>query len=62
MMQGFATQRPIKMVSGKIELSSIHTSIDDVRMAVFLPAALQQRLRNVNGCDLLAMGRQLAGE
>jgi hypothetical protein len=29
---------------------------------MFLPAAFQQRLGNVNSCDLPAMGRQLDGE
>ena len=62
MMQGFATQRPIKMAVGKVKLSSVHTSIGDVRTVVFLAAALQQRLRYVNGCDSLAMGRQLDRE
>jgi hypothetical protein len=62
MMQGFATQRPIKMAVGEIKLSPVHTSIGDVRTAVFLPATLQQWLGNVDGCDSPAIGRQLYGE
>jgi hypothetical protein len=62
MMQGIATQRPIKMAVGEIKLPSIHTPVGNIRTVAFLPAALQQRLGNVNGRDLLAMRRQIDRE